>query len=73
MTEQKKFKCPCCQRHTLESSGNYDICECCGWEDDPTQSKDPEFEGGANEDSLKTARRKWRERLKAGKAAKNSK
>jgi len=32
----------------------------CGWEDDPVQSSDPSYAGGANKDSLNEARRQWR-------------
>ncbi|USS52774.1 CPCC family cysteine-rich protein (plasmid) [Ralstonia pseudosolanacearum] len=35
------------------------MCPICLWEDDPTQSVDPEYEGGANGRSLIEARRQW--------------
>jgi hypothetical protein len=28
--------CPCCQYHSLESRGRYDVCPVCMWEDDGT-------------------------------------
>lgn len=40
----------------------YDICDACGWENDPIQLLHPNFEGGANKDSLEQARRKFREK-----------
>ncbi|WP_328516817.1 CPCC family cysteine-rich protein [Ralstonia pseudosolanacearum] len=39
--------------------GVYEMCPICLWEDDPTQSVDPEYEGGANGRSLIEARRQW--------------
>ena len=60
MARTKKFACPCCGRKRLESPGNYEICDVCGWEDDPAQTQDPAFAGGANELSLQEARAKWR-------------
>jgi hypothetical protein len=44
--------CPCCKKGEIEGLGDYDICPVCGWEDDPVQRKDPDFEGGANDISL---------------------
>lgn len=29
-----KHSCPCCGKNTLSICGEYDICSCCGWEDD---------------------------------------
>ncbi len=62
----KKNPCPCCGRKVIEKPGDFEICPICGWEDDPTQSQDPDFEGGANELSLNQARKKY----KAERAAK---
>ena len=28
------YSCPCCGKKTLWKRGEYDICSCCGWEDD---------------------------------------
>jgi hypothetical protein len=39
--------------------GNYEICAVCGWEDDPVQSADPDFAGGANSLSLHACRLAW--------------
>lgn len=33
-------------------AGTFGICEICNWEDDPSQSADPFFEGGANQENL---------------------
>lgn len=54
-------KCPCCEENMLDTESLYDICSNCGWEDDPIQKDDPEFEGGANEMSLNQARKAYRE------------
>lgn len=50
-----KYTCPCCGYKTLaeEPPGSFDICEICHWEDDDVQFDDPDFEGGANEVSLR--------------------
>ena len=65
MKKTTKHKCPCCGKLTIEVIGDYEICEVCGWEDDPVQRKDKDFEGGANELSLNQARREWKARQNA--------
>src|SRR5262245_13445007 len=48
-----RFTCPACGFRTLpEAYGLYNICEVCGWEDDPVQLGDPSYGGGANRESL---------------------
>lgn len=59
----KKYKCPCCGQPTIEKPGRYEICDVCDWEDDDTQSKDPDFEGGANEMSLNQAKKAYRKKM----------
>ena len=56
--------CPCCGSKTLGTLDNYEICGVCGWEDDPLQSADPDYAGGANLESLNSARRRWQEEAK---------
>jgi rubredoxin len=51
----EKHKCPVCGKYEFEEQGSYDICEVCGWEDDPIQGKDPDRKGGANNMSLNEA------------------
>lgn len=53
--KRNKYYCPCCGYKTLgkEPPGTYDICEICFWEDDDVQFYDPDYEGGANEPSLR--------------------
>ncbi len=52
-----KYTCPCCGYKTIEEEppGTYEICNICYWEDDEVQFNDPDFEGGANEVSLRQA------------------
>jgi hypothetical protein len=47
--------CPCCGQSTPSEPGAYDICEECGWEDDPVQRADPTLPG-ANRTTLLHAR-----------------
>jgi Cysteine-rich CPCC len=52
------YTCPCCGYRTLsDSTGSYEICEICGWEDDPVQLRWPGYRGGANHESLCEAQR----------------
>ncbi|MGH0430724.1 CPCC family cysteine-rich protein [Bacillus hominis] len=55
-----KYTCPCCGYKTLEEApGTYEICSICFWEDDEVQFNDPDFEGGANEVSLRQAQKNF--------------
>ncbi|MGM7637493.1 CPCC family cysteine-rich protein [Bacillus sp. Hm123] len=56
-----KYTCPCCGYKTLEEEppGTYDVCEICFWEDDIVQFNDPDYEGGANEVSLRQAQKNF--------------
>ncbi|MFD1739713.1 CPCC family cysteine-rich protein [Bacillus salitolerans] len=47
-----KHTCPCCGFKTLDNPFEYDICEICDWEDDPTQLDYPALELGPNNGSL---------------------
>ncbi|TPI26884.1 hypothetical protein FJW08_26050 [Mesorhizobium sp. B3-2-1] len=49
--------CPCCRSLVVSQPGSYEICPECGWEDDPVQTADPDYAGGANELSLNQYRR----------------
>ncbi|EOO14795.1 hypothetical protein IG9_03963 [Bacillus cereus HuA2-9] len=40
-----------------EPPGTYEICSICYWEDDEVQFNDHDFEGGANEVSLRQRRK----------------
>ena len=52
-------KCPVCGKSEFPYRGSFDICEECGWEDDPIQSDEPDFWGGANELCLNDYRAKY--------------
>lgn len=54
------YPCPCCGNNTISELGGYEICPICRWEDDPIQSSDPSFSGGANDLSLYEAQREWK-------------
>lgn len=56
-----KDRCPCCGQTFVDK---YDICDVCGWENDPVQSEDPTFAGGANKESLEEYKKKFYEELK---------
>lgn len=57
------YICPCCNNKTLEYPDFYNICDICGWEDDPGQHENPNDNIGANKMSLNEARKAY----KAGK------
>ncbi|SET02225.1 Cysteine-rich CPCC [Kosakonia radicincitans] len=59
MTKNELYPCPCCGNMTISELGNYEICPVCDWEDDPVQSSDPDFSGGANTLSLLEARKEF--------------
>jgi hypothetical protein len=48
-----RFACPCCGCLTLgdEPPGTSIICGVCFWEDDGVQFRDPDYEGGARDQS----------------------
>lgn len=56
------YTCPCCGYKTLDEQppGTYEICSICFWEDDNIQYEDPDYEGGANIPSLRTAQNNYR-------------
>jgi hypothetical protein len=54
-----KKKCSICGFYTLDKSRPYSICPICYWEDDPIQSKDPSFSGGANKLCLTDYKDNW--------------
>ncbi|MFE4814526.1 CPCC family cysteine-rich protein [Peribacillus simplex] len=42
-----------------EPTDTYAICKICFWEDDGVQFRDPDYEGGANEVSLRQAQKNF--------------
>ena len=65
MAEEYKVPCPCCGEGWVDSGHKYDVCEICGWEDDPVQFYDPNYCGGANKLSLNEARKIYNAKLKS--------
>jgi Cysteine-rich CPCC len=57
----EKFACPCCGYNTFgqKPNGSHEICEVCFWEDDLSQLEDYNYEGGANQISLKNAQKNF--------------
>ena len=41
----EKHNCPVCGKFEFEERGSFDICENCGWEDDPIQEEDHDYKG----------------------------
>lgn len=58
-----KFLCACCGQKTLECEDFYEICPVCGWEDDPLQRDEPDYQGGANQMSLNEAKEAYKNGL----------
>lgn len=54
--------CPVCGQTVFSAHDSFEICHVCGWEDDGFQFNHPDFDGGANVDSLNDYRKKWQER-----------
>lgn len=52
----EKHVCPVCRKYYFSGKGSYEICEECGWEDDPVQDEIHNYEGGANQLSVNEAR-----------------
>ena len=57
-----RLDCPVCglQSAYVEPE-SWEISDRCGWEDDPIQRAQPNFDGGANRDSLEQYRQRWRQ------------
>ncbi|MCR5769079.1 MAG: EAL domain-containing protein [Lachnospiraceae bacterium] len=60
-------KCPVCGQTVFTEAGKYEICDVCGWEDDPMQRGDPNLAGGANKLSLNDSIKAWKERSESDK------
>ncbi|MBI2388602.1 MAG: hypothetical protein HYV09_03205 [Deltaproteobacteria bacterium] len=51
--EHELWPCPVCGYLVFGGPpGTYDICDVCGWEDDPVQIRHPRMRGGANGGSI---------------------
>ncbi len=53
------YLCPVCGASVVGNAGDYDICEACGWEDDPTQRADASTTGANGSQTLSDARTAW--------------
>lgn len=60
----KNLICPCCEEHYFTEEDNYEYCEVCGWQDDPVQRDDPDYDGGANPKTLNETKKEWEIRKK---------
>ena len=61
---KKLHACPCCGAKVFEDIGEYEICDICGWEDDPLQREDHDDDLGANTLSLNQYRSEWEQKQK---------
>ena len=59
-TDSETFRCPVCSLAISGRPRTYEICESCGWEDDPAQFEDP-TSTGANVEMLNDARVAWKQ------------
>ena len=50
------FVCCACQNENKGEFPDSNVCDICGWEQDPVQESDPDYRGGANKMSLNEAR-----------------
>lgn len=57
-----EIKCPVCGESMVEE---FDICDICGWENDPNQLNHPDTCRGANAMTLTEARLAYRNGVKA--------
>ncbi len=57
---EEKHKCPVCGETVFDEYASYDICEVCGWEDDPIQYQDHDYKGGANKMSVNEAKEAYK-------------
>ena len=58
------IKCPVCGEYDFEEDNNFEVCGVCGWENDGVQLDDPDFRGGANDESLNERRAQWAQKMK---------
>ena len=57
-----KYKCVCCGYYTLniKPDNTFEICPVCFWEDDGVQGNNENYAGGANNVSLRVARKNFK-------------
>lgn len=51
--------CFCCGAFSLPAISEYEVCDICGWIDDPYQNKHPDSTNGRNPISLNDAREQY--------------
>ncbi len=56
----EKHKCPVCGETVFDEYGSFDMCDVCGWEDDPIQFQDHDYKGGANKMSVNEAKKAYK-------------
>ena len=54
------WNCPVCHTDNQGDFPDYNFCDTCDWQDDPTQRADPAYSGGANNISLNQFKKEWR-------------
>jgi hypothetical protein len=52
------FNCAVCDN--IVKPDDFGMCEVCEWMADPVQEDDPDYQGGANEESLNEAITAWK-------------
>lgn len=57
----KGHKCPVCGKYEFDSDGSFEICEVCGWQDDPVQMENLDESMCANQMSLNEAKAAYTE------------
>ena len=57
--------CPVCGNHNAGDFPTNDVCPQCGWEQDQVQEDDPDYCGGANDDSLNMCKAWWSKKQSA--------
>jgi hypothetical protein len=62
MNMNRNYPCACCGFLTISDKeyGTFEICPVCFWEDDNVQFNNIDYEGGANEESLREARQNFK-------------
>lgn len=60
----KAFLCPVCGKYFFDRFGDDDVCEVCGWENDPIQYDNPDETRCCNRMSLNQAREAWKKGIK---------
>ncbi|WP_185146876.1 CPCC family cysteine-rich protein [Chryseobacterium echinoideorum] len=60
---EKLYRCSCCGYLTLDSTGEYDICRLCGWEDDGTKATEVNRFSQVNGSALNNYRNEFEKKL----------